>query len=137
MTKRLHNHKLLLDENMSQRRAFPNLNKNFDVKHLRDDLNRGGVEDAAVYRIAVNQKRIIVTKNWTDFIKLAATKKDVGVIGVPSEWLDEYADKKLLSLLRKNSPASLKGKVTTLGALENLRQKYSIKRKRIRILRKS
>jgi hypothetical protein len=118
MTKRLYKHKLLLDENLSRRRTFPHLNEYFDVKHLRDDLHFGGIDDTHVYDIAVSQNRIIITKNWTDFLNLAGTKKDAGIIGIPSEWQDKKVDIKLMAFLRKNTPASLCGKVKTLGASE-------------------
>jgi hypothetical protein len=69
MAYRFHKHKLLLDENMSSRLKFPRLNGLFDVKHVRDDLNKSGLPDKEVYALAVALKRLIVTvldpKSWT------------------------------------------------------------------------
>jgi len=103
---------------MSQRRAFPRLNERFNIKHLRDDLRLGGIDDADVYEIASSQNRIIITHNWTDFRSLIGTKTDAGVIGVPSEWTDKQTDIKLLAFLRRSTPISLHRKLKTLGAEE-------------------
>jgi Domain of unknown function (DUF5615) len=67
MPKRFHKHKLLLDENMPPRAGFPRLNQHFDVKHVRDDLNHGALDDPEVYQLAVIQGRIVVTFNGDDF----------------------------------------------------------------------
>jgi hypothetical protein len=45
-------YKLLLDENMPDRALFPRLNELFDVKHIREDLNIGGLKDPQVYFLA-------------------------------------------------------------------------------------
>jgi hypothetical protein len=67
MVKPFHKHKVLLDENLPERQAFPNLNERFDVKHLRDDLNSGGLKDHEVYALAKKQNRLLVTYNVKDF----------------------------------------------------------------------
>jgi predicted nuclease of predicted toxin-antitoxin system len=69
MSKRYYKYKLLLDENMSPRQRFPRLNAHYDVKHVRDDLHRGGIDDPSVYRLACTQGRVLITENWTDFLK--------------------------------------------------------------------
>ncbi len=76
MPKRFHKHKLLLDENMSPRTAFPHLNSTFAVKHVRDDLKQGGLPDPVVYHIAVKQQRILLIYNAKHFSRLAGTRKD-------------------------------------------------------------
>ena len=58
MPKGFYKHKLLLDENMSFRTAFPSLNSKFDVKHIEDDLKQGGLPDPDVYQLAVKLNRI-------------------------------------------------------------------------------
>jgi len=39
-------HKLLLDEKHVHRTAFPNLNSQFDVKHVADDLKQSGLDES-------------------------------------------------------------------------------------------
>jgi hypothetical protein len=46
MPKPFYKHKLLLDEHLSHRRAYPTLNEHFDVKHIKDDLRHGGMVDS-------------------------------------------------------------------------------------------
>jgi hypothetical protein len=89
---------------MSPRQRFPRLNEHYDVKHVRDDLHRGGSTDDAVYRLAAAQGRILVTENWSDFVDLVGTRDDAGVIGVPPHWQPSQVDSKLTALLRKHSP---------------------------------
>jgi hypothetical protein len=67
MPKPFYKHKLLLDEQLFHRRAYPLLNERFDVKHVRDDLHFGGMGGPAVYELAVSQSRIILTNNVKDF----------------------------------------------------------------------
>lgn len=67
MTRPFHKHKVLLDENMPERQAFPRLNERFDVKHIRDDLNGGGLSDQEVYNLAKKLKRLLITYNVKDF----------------------------------------------------------------------
>jgi len=67
---------------MSDRSKFPRLNGLFDVKHIRDDLNKSGISDIQVHTIAVKQKRLIITFNVKDFTRLAIKHPDSGVIGV-------------------------------------------------------
>ena len=82
MTQRFHKHKILLDENMSSRQRFPRLNSRFDVKHIRDDLNSGGLPDPQVFALAEKLQRLIVTLNARDFKVLATRSLDTGIIGV-------------------------------------------------------
>lgn len=119
MSKRFYKYKLLLDENMSPRQRFPRLNEHYDVKHVRDDLHRGGSTDDAVYRLAATQGRILVTENWSDFVDLVGTRDDAGVIGVPPHWQPSQVDSKLTALLRKHSPGYFRGRVRGLDAEED------------------
>ena len=82
MPKRFHKHKLLLDENMPDRQTFPRLNELFDVKHIRDDLNSGGLADPQVFTLAAKQKRLLVTYNIKDFKTFAPRSQETGIIGI-------------------------------------------------------
>ena len=104
MPKGFYKHKLLLDENMPLRTAFPNLNNKFDVKHVEDDLKQGSLSDPDVYNLAVAQKRILVTFNSKHFIKLAGSKEDAGIIGVSANLPVGQIDKKLTALLMRSTP---------------------------------
>src|SRR5438876_4638814 len=102
MTHRLYKHKLLLDEGFPPRSYFPILNQRFDVKHIKDDLKKIGLPDEAVYTVAVQLKRLIVTYNAKDFRHLASRSQATGVIGVGALTLYHHIDKKLTSLLTKS-----------------------------------
>jgi predicted nuclease of predicted toxin-antitoxin system len=114
MPKRFPKHKLLFDENMAARQLFPRLNEHFDVKHVRDDLNRGGIDDPPVYDLAVAQGRIIITRNGDDFRPLAGTKADAGVIKIPDAWTRERIDSKLTALLMRHGPKYFAGQYRIL-----------------------
>jgi hypothetical protein len=88
------------------------------VKHVRDDLHRGGLEDEPVYQLAVARGQILITENWTDFLDLVGTEDDLGVIGIPLHWQPRQVDTKLTALLMRHSPAYFKGRVRTPGAEE-------------------
>ncbi len=109
MSRRFHKHKLLLDENLSPRTAFPHLNSKFDVKHVRDDLRQGGLHDPDVYRVAVTQQRILVTYNVKHFFQLAGTQSDAGIIGVSPHLTASQVDTKLTALLMRATPRQLAG----------------------------
>lgn len=114
MVRRLYKHKLLLDANMSGRSRFPRLNGLFDVKHIRDDLNKEGLPDPEVYGLAVRLKRIIVTFNWKDFREMATRNHNTGVIGVSPNLTTNQIDAKLTSLLVHSNSKALLGKFTYL-----------------------
>src|SRR2546421_2560398 len=114
MPKRFHKHKLLLDEDMSPRKAFPNLNSIFDVKHVREDLHLASLPDPEVYQVAVKQQRILLTYNIKHFRQLAGTLNDAGVIGISPHLTPTQVDTKLTSLLTKSTPNALQGKFTSL-----------------------
>lgn len=114
MPKRFYKHKLLLDENMPHRTAFPTLNSKFDVKHLVEDLKHGGLPDPEVYQLAVREQRILVTYNTKHFRGLAGTKEDVGIIGVSANLPASKADTKLTAFLTKSTPQALQRKLMPL-----------------------
>src|SRR5690242_813604 len=114
MGHRFYKHKLLLDENMPPRLEFPRVNGLFDVKHIRDDLNSGGLPDPQVYDLAVTLLRLVVTFNVSDFKALATRSLETGIIGVSTHLSSHQLDTKLTSLLVRSSAKSLLGKLTTI-----------------------
>lgn len=73
---------ILLDENFPPRASLKRLNNRFNLKHLAHDLNKGGLKDPEVYKLAEKLKRIIVTFNDKDFKDLASKSINTGIIGV-------------------------------------------------------
>lgn len=57
MPKKFYKHTLLFDENMPQRQIFERLNELFDVKHIHDDLNSGGLPDPQCIRLLTSYDR--------------------------------------------------------------------------------
>jgi len=88
------------------------------VKHIKHELNKGGVSDQVVYNLATKLRRIIVTYNIGDFRKLATKSKNAGVIGATLGLTPEQLDKTLNALLSRNTGKSLYGKYTSLGSKE-------------------
>lgn len=124
-------HKVLLDEGLYQRKFLLRTNSRHNLRHIKHDLNRGGIKDEEVHEIAAQQKRIIVTYNINDFKKLATKNKDCGVIGVTQGMSIEQLDKKLSALLNRSTTKSLYNKYTSLGlgAKEQIQQEMSYKTK--------
>ncbi len=114
MPKRFHKFKLLLDENMPERRRFPRLNSRHDLKHLRDDFHLTGIDDPQVHEFARTEHRLILTFNGDDFRELAAKSQETGIIFISDNLPNERIDTKLTALLSKSTPNSLSGKFTTL-----------------------
>jgi len=114
MPRAFYKHKLLLDEHLPARTAFPRLNQHFDVKHIAMDLNRAGTPDPIVYELAVSLGRIIVTRNDKDFVPLSGTKTDAGIIAAPPHWQPIQVDTKLTALLMKHGPAYFAGRLRNL-----------------------
>ena len=106
--------KLLLDENMPHRTAFPTLNSQFDVKHVVDDFKKSGLADRGVYRLAVKERRILVTFNSKHFRPLAGSSKDAGIIGISANLPYSQVDTKLTALLTKSTFHALRGKFVAL-----------------------
>ena len=121
MPKPFYKHKLLLDEHLYHRRAYPTLNERFDVKHIKDDLRHGGMDDASIHELAVAQGRIILTSNVKDFRPLLRAASP-GVIGIPETWSATRLDTKLTALLMQHGPSYFRGRVVPLGAEEAKKQ---------------
>jgi hypothetical protein len=79
-------HKLLLDENMPGRTYFTLLNERFDVKHVAIDYKQVSLSDEAVYELAREEGRLIVTHNTKDFTHLAAKSTSTGIIGISADY---------------------------------------------------
>jgi len=109
----------LLDENFPIRTYFPALNRRFDVKHIKADLNLEGLSDPQVYNFACKKRRLVVTRNIKHFMKLASISRETGVIGISENLLFDQVDKKLAALLNKSTQKSLLGKLTTISGEEN------------------
>jgi hypothetical protein len=106
MPKGFYKHKILLDEHLLNRRTYPSLNEQFDVKHVAMDLGRAGLEDPDVYDLAVKTSRII-TRNGKHFRPLAGTKEDAGIIAVSGETPAAQIDTALTALLKREGPNTL------------------------------
>ena len=118
MPKAFYKHKILLDENLYHRRLYPTLNERFDVKHIKDDLKLGGIDDPHLHELAATQERIILTKNVKDFRPLL--REDTpGIIGIPEAWSAERSDSKLNALLTRHGPKHFRGRYIPLAGLED------------------
>jgi predicted nuclease of predicted toxin-antitoxin system len=101
--------KLLLDENFEPRKHLPKLNQLYDVKHIVKDLHISGLADPDVYALAAKLNRLVVTYNEKDFLPLARTSQQSGVIAVSANLTPTQIDTKLISLLRRRSLRQLYG----------------------------
>jgi len=117
MPRSFYKHKILLDEHLYHRRAYPTLNEHFDVKHIKDDLHHGGMDDPQIYELAVEQRRVILTTNVKDFRPLLR-EDSPGVIGIPETWSTARLDTKLTALFMKHGSNYFKGRFRSLGAIE-------------------
>jgi len=104
-----------LDEGLFSRKRLKRINNRYNIKHIKHDLGKGGINDREVYEIACREKRIIITYNINDFRLMAKRTKDTGIIGISQKLTPEKLDSKLNSLLSKSSEKSLYGKYTPLG----------------------
>ena len=117
MPKSFYKHKILLDEHLYHRRFYPTLNEHFDVKHIKDDLHLGGMGDREIYKLAIEQGRIILTSNVKDFRPLLSPESP-GIIGIPETWSADRLDTKLTALLTKHGPNFFLGRFHALSVIE-------------------
>lgn len=115
MPRKPYRHRVLLDEGLYPRKSLPRTNSHHDIKHIKHDLNKGGIKDKEVYFIAVKNERIIITYNINDFKKLARKSLNTGVIGISQGISPDQLDKKLNALLSRKNPKSLYGEYTSLS----------------------
>src|SRR3989344_6894346 len=120
MPPRFHRHKLLLDEGLYPRKSLSRVNSRHDVKHIKHDFHQGGIKDEEIYKIAIKQKRIIVTYNTRDFKRMAENSNSSGIIGVTPGLTPDQLDTKLNSILGRNSTKTFYGKDTPLGKKQKL-----------------
>ena len=121
MSKSFYKHKLLLDEHLPPRQLLPRLNEHFEVKHIKHDLNHGGMPDPLIHELAVEQGRVILTTNVKDFRPLLR-EDSPGVIGIPQAWSPTQVDTKLTALLMRNGPNFFRGHYHPLGAMDEDKQ---------------
>lgn len=100
--------KLLLDENLPQRKKFTRLNNRFNLRHVVHDYHRSGISDKELFKIAEKQQRIILTLNEKDFIGKA--RKKSGLIGLSPNLSTEDIDKIVTSMLTRHKKCYLIGK---------------------------
>lgn len=115
MPPRFYRHKLLLDEGLYPRKSLPRINNRHDVKHIKHDFHHGGVTDEKIYKLAVKQKRIIVTYNTRDFRNMAKESASSGIIGVSQRLTPDQLDTRLNAILSNNSGKTFYGKYTPLS----------------------
>lgn len=108
MPGRPHKYNLLFDENLESNNVFPRLKNFHKIKHLVKDFKKSGFKDSQVFELAKKEKMILVTYNYKDFNKSGLTK-DIGIIGVSHSLSFPEIDKKLMSFLRKHTPAEVYG----------------------------
>lgn len=107
--------KLLLDEGLPPGRKLPQINSLFNVKHIRDDFNKGGVGDDILSKIAVDEERIIVTFNNKHFLpvlkkRLEANEEHPTIVGLSTALDTNQIDTKLASKLKQLSEKDKRGK---------------------------
>ena len=114
MTIRTHTrHKLLLDEGLPRKEAYPQANNFHNLKHIVHDIGRGGAKDKDVYVIANKEKRLVVVFNTKDFRPLISPES-VSVISLSTNLTDKRVDLKLCKMLRSLKPSETKGHLITI-----------------------
>lgn len=95
--------KLLLDEGLSLPNKYPNLNKNYNLKHIVIDFNHlRGKGDDLVYKTATKENLMMVVYNTKDYKPLI--KKDGSSIILLSDKLsNRNADLKICKALKSLS----------------------------------
>jgi hypothetical protein len=78
------------------------------------------MDDPPIHELAVDQGRIILTRNVKHFRPLLR-ENTPGVVGIPQTWPRALLDTKLTSLFMKHGPNHFKGRFRSLGAEEEKR----------------
>ena len=99
--------KLLLDEGLPPKEAFPQVNNLHDVKHIKHDLKKGGTNDANVYLLAKKQERIVVVLNTKDFKPLIKSGWP-SVIALSTRITNRQGDLKICKALHNLKPSEVK-----------------------------
>src|SRR3989304_8950294 len=114
MTIRTHTrHKLLLDEGLPRKEAYPKANNLHNLKHIVHDIDKGGAKDKDVYVIANKEKRLVVVFNTKDFRPLISPES-VSVISLSTNLTDKQVDLKICKVLRSLKPSETKGHLITI-----------------------
>src|SRR5262245_25138270 len=111
---KFYKHKLLFDEGLPPRIRFPRLNQRYDVKHIAHDLGQGGTTDKAIYNLAQQEHRLVITLNPKDFAPFIQSNHGTGVIGLSSALSTEQIDIKVTALLARSTEKALYGKLISL-----------------------
>lgn len=106
-------HKLLLDEGLPRKEAYPRANNYHSLRHIVHDVGKGGAKDKDVYAIANKEKRIVVVFNTKDFRPLIFPQS-VSVISLSTNLTDRQVDLKLCKALRYLKPSQTKGHLITI-----------------------
>lgn len=106
-------HKLLLDEGLPRKEAYPRANNYHNLRHIVHDIGKGGAKDKDVYAIANKEKRIVVVFNTKDFRPLIFPES-VSVISLSTNLTDRQVDLKLCKALRYLKPSQTKGHLITI-----------------------
>ena len=121
MPKAFYKHKIILDEHLFHRRAYPTLNEHFDVKHIKDDLHLGGMDDLFIYKLAVEQRRTILTRNVKHFRPLLR-EDSPGIISIPETWSAVRLDTALTALFMHHGRNYFRGQFRPLAAPDTEKQ---------------
>lgn len=106
-------HKLLLDEGLPRKEAYPKANNYHNLRHIVHDIGKGGAKDKDVYAIANKEKRLVVVFNTKDFRPLIFPES-VSVISLSTNLTDKQVDLKLCKVLRYLKPSETKGHLITI-----------------------
>lgn len=106
-------HRLLLDEGLPRREAYPQANNYHNLKHIVHDLNMGGARDKDVYAVANKERRLMVVFNTKDFRPMISPES-MSVVSLSTNLTDRQVDLKLCRELRKLKPSELKGCLITI-----------------------
>lgn len=106
-------YKLLLDEGLPRKEAYPRANNFHNLKHIVHGIDRGGAKDKDVYVIANKEKRLVVVFNTKDFRPLISPES-VSVISLSTNLTDKQVDLKLCKILRSLKPSEIKGHLITI-----------------------
>lgn len=106
-------HRLLLDEGLPRKEAYPQANNYHNLKHIVHEIGKGGVKDSVIYAIANKEERLLVVFNTKHFRPLILPKS-VTVISLSTNLTDKQVDLKLCKVLRHLKPSQLKGYLITI-----------------------
>lgn len=106
--------RLLLDEGLFKRVRYPRLNQRHDVKHIKHDLDLGGMGDRQIYDLATKEDRIVVVYNTKDFRRHLKADGPT-IISLSTSLTDNDADKLLCSSAKELVGKNLKGRLLSIS----------------------